>query len=337
MQFPLVAVSLIFVKSFVFSIRDAKIDSEHNFVRGASHLNKSVRKKVVISSLLLLSLVLILGAMQEPANPAPQQHQTATATEPLSQPGAKGVSREETQPAVPVPPGPVPPSEIKPGPPTPIAVEKDELGDDENWDPQWDVMVEENLPSELLSPEVSRAVHPFCPRFNSMSDADKRSYWAYFFQALAGAEAGLKPTSDVRHTDPEVAVIDKITHRITRQEGLLQLTYEDSHRYGCQFDWDRDKELQVRDPGKTILQPRNNLLCGIRILKNQLIDLNEPLLTPKSYWATLRPGTVSYRVFAKQMTNVPAACRAAEGRPLKKVEFLVPEADVVGPATQPSR
>jgi hypothetical protein len=279
----------------------------------------------------------MLGAGQEPSEPARQQPPTGTAAGPLSQPGAKGVSREETQPAVPVPPGPVPPSEIKPGPPTPIAVQKDELGDDENWDPQWDVIVEENLPEELLSPQVSPAVHTFCPRFDSMSGADKRSYWAYFFQALAGAEAGLRPTSDVRHTEPEVAVIDKITHRITRQEGLLQLTYEDSDRYGCQFDWDRDKELQVRDPDKTILQPRNNLLCGIRILKNQLIDLNEPLLTPKSYWATLRPGTLSYRVFEKQMTNVPAACRAAHGHPLKKSEFPVGEADAEAPATPPSR
>ncbi len=297
-----------------------------------------MRKKVAISSLLLLSLVLILGAMQEPAEkPASPQQATATAAEPLSQPGAKGVSKEDTQPAVPVPPGPVPASEIKPGPPTPIAIKKDELGDDDTWDPQWDVQVEENLPPELLSPRVSKAVHPFCPRFDSLSDTDKRSFWAYFFQALAGAEAGLKPTSDVRHTEPEVAVIDKVTHRITRQEGLLQLTYEDSDRYGCDFDWDDDKDLPARDAGKTILQPKNNLLCGIRILKNQLIDLHEPLLTPRSYWATLRPGTVSYRVFAKQMTNVPAACGVVRDHAGKKPEVPVREAAVTTPASQPSR
>src|SRR5438270_7632512 len=167
----------------------------------------------------------ILGAMQAPQEkPAPQPQQVMAIAPPMSQPGAKGQSKEETQPAVPVPPGPVPASEIKPGPPTPIAVQKDQLGDDENWDPQWDVIVEENLPPELMSSRVSKAVHPFCPRFNSLSEVDKRSYWAYFFQALAGAEAGLKPTSDVRHTEPEVAVIDTVTHRITRQQGLLQLS-----------------------------------------------------------------------------------------------------------------
>lgn len=281
------------------------------------------------------SLVLILGAMQEPAEkPAPQQ---VSAADPLSQPGAKGVLKEATQPAVPVPPGPVPASEIKPGPPTPIAMKKDELGDDDTWDPQWDVLVEENLPPELLSPKVTHAVHPFCPRFDSLSDTDKRSFWAYFFQALAGAEAGLKPTSDVRHTEPEVAVIDKVTHRITRQEGLLQLTYEDSDRYGCDFDWDNDKDLPVRDAGKTILQPRNNLLCGVRILKNQLIDLHEPLLTSRSYWATLRPGTASYRVFARQMTNVPAACGVVRDRTVKKPEVTAREAEAILPASQPSR
>jgi hypothetical protein len=180
----------------------------------------------------------------------------------------------------------------------------------------WDVVIEENLPQELLSNKMAHAVHSFCPRYGSLTPADRRAYWAYFFQALAGAEAGLKPTADVRHSDPAVAVIDPVTHHTVRQQGLLQLTYQDADRYGCDFDWEKDKHLRAGDPDKTTLQPENNLLCGIKILKNQLVDLDEPLLTPKSYWSTLRPGTMSYRVFAKQMANVPAACgaKAARGR-----------------------
>src|SRR5271165_6571138 len=185
-----------------------------------------------------------------------------------------------------------PAPQMKPAPPTPIAEKKEELGDP-GWNPDWDKFVEEALPPDMLSAKAARDARPFCPRFATMGEVDKRAFWAYFFQALAGAEAGLKPTTDVRHTEPEVAVLDKITHRITRQEGLLQLTYEDSDRYNCEFDWDNDKQLPEHDASKTILQPKNNLLCGIKILKNQLIDLDEPLLTPKSYWATLRPGTVS--------------------------------------------
>jgi hypothetical protein len=203
--------------------------------------------------------------------------------------------------------------EVKDPPPTPIAEKKEELGKP-SWDPEWNKIVEEGLPAEMLTSRVARAVKPFCPRFNAMSEVDKRAYWAYFFQALSGAEAGLKPTADVRHTQPEVAVKDTVTKRTVRSEGLLQLTYMDADRYGCDFDWEKDKQLDEKDPGKTILQPKNNLMCGIKILQTQLIDKHKPLVSRTSYWSTLQPGTVGYKVFVKQMTNVPEACRVAPTR-----------------------
>jgi hypothetical protein len=214
------------------------------------------------------------------------------------------------------------PPATKPAPPTPIAVKKAELGDDSSWDPQWDKIVEEALPADLLSPEREHAVRSLCPSFNQMSETDRRAFWAYFFQALAGAEAGLKPTADVRHSEPEVAVIDPVTHRVARQEGLLQLAYTDGQRYGCNFDWDRDKELPEHDPEKTILQPQNNLECGIRILDDQLMVKHKPLLSESSYWVTLRPGTTSFRVFAKQLANLPSACGASPYR-LKSIPGAV--------------
>ena len=209
---------------------------------------------------------------------------------------------------------PLPPQvqdELKPAPPTPLAEQKAALGDDDTWDPDWDKIVEGALPPDLLtSPKVAKDVKAFCPRFSAMTDTDKRTYWAYFFQALAGAEAGLRSTADVRHTEPEVAVKDGVTHRMVRAQGLLQLTYEDAERYDCDFDWSQDRDLAPHDPAKTILQPRNNLLCGVRILHNQLIDKRKPLLTTSSYWSTLRPGWPGYNVFIKQMSNVPPACGA---------------------------
>jgi hypothetical protein len=204
-----------------------------------------------------------------------------------------------TQPAQP---------EMKPAPATPIAEKKDELGQ-QSWDPQWDLVVEQALSPEMLSPKVAREVRSYCPRFATLSDGDKRAFWAYTFQALAGAEAGLKPTTNVRHTEPEVAVVDTVSKRMVRSEGLLQLTYMDATRYGCDFDWEQDKTLAEKDPAKTILQPRNNLLCGVKILENQIVTQRKPLLAPSSYWVTLRPGTPSYLVFAKQMKNVPTVCR----------------------------
>jgi hypothetical protein len=203
---------------------------------------------------------------------------------------------------------PPPRPEMKAAPPTPIAEKKQELGE-QSWDPQWDRIVEEALPPEMLSASAARGVRSFCPRFAAMSEGDKRAFWAYTFQALAGAEAGLKPTTDVQHTEPEVAKQDTVTKRMIRSEGLLQLTYMDAERYGCDFDWQQDKTLREKDPAKTILQPRNNLLCGVKILENQMITQRKPLLTPSSYWVTLRPGRPSYQVFFKQMKNVPSACR----------------------------
>ncbi len=204
------------------------------------------------------------------------------------------------------PPGP----ELKPAPSTPIAEERAKLGDDETWLPEWDATIEKALPEELLKPKMGATVRQFCPRFRSMSVPDRRAFWAYFFQALSGAEAGLKPTLDVQHAEPQVAVTDQVSHRMVRSEGLLQLTYEDSKRYGCDFDWNADKHLPEHDPDKTILQPENNLLCGVNILENQLIVHKKPLITMSSYWSPLRPGWPGYKVFLKQMANVPSACES---------------------------
>ena len=114
-------------------------------------------------------------------------------------------------------------------PATPIDAKKAELGG-RTWDPEWDQIVENAVPQGMLSSQVPHDVRRFCPRFYTMSDTDKRAFWAYFFQALAGAEAGLNPTTRVRHTQPEVARIDGVTKRAVRSEGLLQLTYEDQKR-----------------------------------------------------------------------------------------------------------
>ena len=202
---------------------------------------------------------------------------------------------------------PAPVKAMKPAPPTPIDVKKTELGE-AAWDPQWDVIVEQAIPGSMLSGRVPHDVRRFCPRFFELGEADKRAFWAYFFQALAGAEAGLDPKVRVRHTEPEVAVKDAVTGEAVRSQGLLQLTYEDQRRYGCDFDWAADRRLKPDDPAKTILAPKNNLECGVKILTKQIIEMRKPLLARSGYWSTLHPGTPDYRVFARQMTNAPAAC-----------------------------
>ncbi|HZP22319.1 MAG TPA: hypothetical protein VFB04_02660 [Terriglobales bacterium] len=216
---------------------------------------------------------------------------------------AKAVSGSEPAAATPVDP--------KPAPATPIDAKTAELGGN-TWNPDWDIFIEQAVPPEMLSSRVPHDVRKFCPNFYRMSDNDKRIFWAYFFQALAGAEAGLNPTTNVRHS--QMAKVDSVTKQPVHSEGLLQLTFEDEKSYGCEFDWQRDRQLPGHDPARTILQPKNNLQCGIKILTNQIIDQHRPLVTSHSYWSTLQPGTVAYRVFAKEMTNPPAAC-AKPARP----------------------
>lgn len=201
-------------------------------------------------------------------------------------------------------------AQAAPVPATPIDEKKVELGGTP-WNPQWDQIIEKALPPEMLSSDVPRDVRRFCPRFYEMAETDKRTFWAYFFQALAAAEAGLNPNITVRHTDPEGTKRDEVSGMPMRSEGLLQLAYADQKRYGCDFNWQVDRELKADDPAKTILQPKNNLECGVKILANQIIVQHKPLLTSSGYWATLRPGGPSYRVFAKQMTNAPTACGLA--------------------------
>jgi hypothetical protein len=207
----------------------------------------------------------------------------------------------------------------KPAPPTPIDVKKAELGGN-TWNPEWDQIIEKAIPPEMLSSQVPRDVQRFCPRFYSVAESEKRAFWAYFFQALAGAEAGLNPKTRAHHTQPEVATRDEVSGVSGRTEGLLQLTYADQKRYGCDFNWQADRTLKANDPARTILQPKNNLECGIKILSNQLFTLHKPLLTRSSYWSTLQPGRPSYRVFAKQMTNPPAACALPVKTKIAKTE-----------------
>ncbi|MGA7155532.1 MAG: hypothetical protein WBY53_01725 [Acidobacteriaceae bacterium] len=220
-----------------------------------------------------------------------------------------GCGRKETKPVERPPAKPV----VKLAPPTPLDEKKAELGGT-TWQPRWDVIVEKDLPASLLGERAARAVRGYCPRFGEETLVQRREFWAYTFQALASAEAGLNPMSDVHHLEPAVDTIDPVTHRPARQEGLLQLKYEDARRYGCDFDWARDRRLPIKDPERTILEPANNLGCGVKIMEDQIVRLHRPLVTRASYWATLQPGTEGYRVFRRQMVNVPAGCRLPKVR-----------------------
>src|SRR6185437_8872934 len=127
--------------------------------------------------------------------PSPMRNRRATALACALLFGLPVLQAQQGNPA----PSPMPPAQPAPSPPpsatkhataTPSDMKKAELGEEPLWNPDWDLIVENALPPPLLSNQVPRDVRRFCPRFYRMSDADKRAFWAYFFQALAGAEAG---------------------------------------------------------------------------------------------------------------------------------------------------
>ena len=50
--------------------------------------------------------------------------------------------------------------EMKPAPKTPLAMKREKLGKP-SWNPEWDRIVEEALPPEMLSASVASGVRPF--------------------------------------------------------------------------------------------------------------------------------------------------------------------------------
>jgi hypothetical protein len=141
---------------------------------------------------------------------------------------------------------------IQPVPPTPIDVKKVELGGTP-WNPQWDQIIEKALPPGMLSSQVPRDVRRFCPRFYEMGESDKRTFWAYFFQALAGAEAGLNPNKSVRHSEREDAMT-------TRSEGLLQLAYGRQQALRLRFQLGKGPSAKSGRSGKSHSHPEEQLM-----------------------------------------------------------------------------
>src|SRR5258708_7249787 len=141
----------------------------------------SVRRAIIPISVTALLFLSSTGCGQTEADPKPVTHIVA--------------------PAAPA---------VKVAPSTPLNVKAAELGGP-TWDKHWDIFIERLLPPEMLTRRVPRDVRRYCPAFYTMSEEDKRAWWAYLFQAMAAAEAGLNATTNVRHTEPEVAVPDHVT------------------------------------------------------------------------------------------------------------------------------
>ncbi len=142
--------------------------------------------------------------------------------------------------------------------------------------------------SYLLGQNVADDIEIFCPQYRSLTEAQRLNFWGQFFASLAYHESGWNPVS--RMIESNFTYKDSVTKMPVVSEGLLQLSYQDegSYRLDCGFDWNKDKNLAAKDPRKTILNPYNNLRCGIKIMSIQLKKYRSITMSSNVYWAVLK-------------------------------------------------
>ncbi|MBC7421130.1 MAG: hypothetical protein H7328_10415 [Bdellovibrio sp.] len=148
---------------------------------------------------------------------------------------------------------------------------------------------------QLLNSDAALDTDLFCPRFKLMTADQRLNFWGQLFAGMAKYESGWNPLSRyIETTMPN----DSITGLPTASEGLLQLSYQDVPNYNnfCEFDWNKDKLLSIKDPKRTILDPYKNLRCGIKIMA-RIIKKRGVIATDKgAYWAVIQKNGSHHRI-----------------------------------------
>ena len=127
----------------------------------------------------------------------------------------------------------------------------------------------------------------FCPKYKTLSENSQAEAIAELIVAVVFNESAYSPISRMKEG---TLGTDCVTNKPVYSEGLLQLSYCDkTWAPFCRFDWNADKNLDPKDPKKTILDPFINLECGVGIMANQVVKKKAIAFTSGNYWATLRP------------------------------------------------
>jgi len=129
----------------------------------------------------------------------------------------------------------------------------------------------------------------FCPKYDKLSEGQRKQYWAYILSMMVKFESGFNTNA-------------KLTEKFTDYQGrkvisrgLLQISIESSHSYDCGMRSFQD----LHDPYK-------NLTCGIRIL-NRWVKHDRRIAGKVSkswrggarYWAVLRSIGSPYKSILK--------------------------------------
>lgn len=149
-------------------------------------------------------------------------------------------------------------------------------------------------------------VNTFCPRFISLGKEDRIHVWGEIFSAMAFYESSWNPKS--QFTEHGLG-LDSVTGLPVVSEGLLQMSYADSKWASwCHFDWEADKKEKTFNT--TILNPKNNLECGVGIMARQIKKYGRITMEKGVYWSVLRIGSQRTKIdnIAKMVKNRIPAC-----------------------------
>lgn len=153
----------------------------------------------------------------------------------------------------------------------------------------------DHLGKDLLQ-VIPKDTKLFCPRYSSLSYAQRKQYWAFFLSSMARFESNFNTNLAFREgfKDPNGKYV------ISR--GLLQISILSGNGYDCEFRSNND-----------LHDAYQNLSCGIRIL-NRWIG-NDGIIAGKvrgdwkggaRYWSVLREGNkTSYKSIVKWTSNLP--------------------------------
>lgn len=152
----------------------------------------------------------------------------------------------------------------------------------------------------------------FCSQYKNLDVDTRQLVWGELFAALAYYESGWNPKS--QYTETTLGT-DQVTGKPLVSEGLLQLSYTDTRwATWCDFDWQHDSKEQTY--ALTILNPKNNLECGIGIMASQIRKNKNITMEKKVYWSTLK--------LDGQRTKIKEIGKMVQGRvkPCLKTEKL---------------
>jgi hypothetical protein len=169
--------------------------------------------------------------------------------------------------------------------------------DGKTWSSEWmnyTASVVERHASELLeTPGLPMGdISKLCPGFSVATRGQKTAFWTLFVASIAYPESGFNPRSRFLEPPP----LSKWS------EGLLQLSTDDyvSHGDFCDFMSEPDR----------ILSPRENIRCGVMILRNQIRQRGTLWPSTFYYWSVLttRKSAVVRRVFRENAAKHLGFC-----------------------------